>query len=316
MNDDMPWVDLTPEEIQELRSKKHELTEYGKQKIRELMSDGKLRFYDKGKETFAVEDPYWGGVQTPKTQLHIKEMNHEEMIEIAAQREAANEVIVAKVSEEDYKKVQEEIANKKALEELDKLYDENGDALQQLAAIEREELLEKMNSQAIQTAIAGIDKYSDALKELRKIEHEELIEELQAKKKENFQLVADACMENYKKRYGELPSEDEYWRFLVSDYCATGEGRTIRILCTQANLSEKEDFGNEPYDYTPRTSKEYRAVREFHKYFGTWSLYGVEFLSREDLFEKYANFLPPALVNLKDKQCFLAYHGELHFNFS
>ena len=38
MNDDMPWVDLTPEEIQELRSKKHELTEYGKQKIQELMT--------------------------------------------------------------------------------------------------------------------------------------------------------------------------------------------------------------------------------------------------------------------------------------
>ena len=38
MNDDMPWVDLTPEEIQELRNKKHELTEYGKQKIRELMN--------------------------------------------------------------------------------------------------------------------------------------------------------------------------------------------------------------------------------------------------------------------------------------
>ena len=38
MNDDMPWVDLTPEEIQELRTKKHELTEYGKQKIRQLMT--------------------------------------------------------------------------------------------------------------------------------------------------------------------------------------------------------------------------------------------------------------------------------------
>ena len=42
MNDDMPWVDLTPEEIQELRSKKHELTEYGKQKIRELMNEEQL----------------------------------------------------------------------------------------------------------------------------------------------------------------------------------------------------------------------------------------------------------------------------------
>ena len=38
MNDDMPWVDLTPEEIQELRTNKQQLTEYGKQKIRELMN--------------------------------------------------------------------------------------------------------------------------------------------------------------------------------------------------------------------------------------------------------------------------------------
>ena len=61
-------------------------------------------------------------------------MTHEEMLEIAAQREATNEAIIAKVSEEDYRKVQEEVANKKALEELDKLYDENGDALKELAA--------------------------------------------------------------------------------------------------------------------------------------------------------------------------------------
>lgn len=37
MNEDMPWVNLTQEEVEELRSKKHELTEYGKDKIRELM---------------------------------------------------------------------------------------------------------------------------------------------------------------------------------------------------------------------------------------------------------------------------------------
>jgi hypothetical protein len=35
--DDMPWVNLTQEEVEELRNKKHELTEYGKQKLRELM---------------------------------------------------------------------------------------------------------------------------------------------------------------------------------------------------------------------------------------------------------------------------------------
>ena len=116
--DDAPWLNLSPEEVQELRSKKQELTEYGKQKLRELMNDGKLRFYDKGKETFAVEDPYWGGSQSPETQLHIKEMTHEEMLEEAARREA----IVAKVSDEDLEKVMDAAARqelaKKSFEEL------------------------------------------------------------------------------------------------------------------------------------------------------------------------------------------------------
>ena len=37
MNEDMPWVNLTQEEVEELRNKKHELTEYGKQRLKELM---------------------------------------------------------------------------------------------------------------------------------------------------------------------------------------------------------------------------------------------------------------------------------------
>jgi hypothetical protein len=37
MNDDMPWVNLTQKEIEELRNKKHELTEYGKQRLKEMM---------------------------------------------------------------------------------------------------------------------------------------------------------------------------------------------------------------------------------------------------------------------------------------
>ena len=37
MNEDMPWVNLTQKEVEELRNKKHELTEYGKQRLKELM---------------------------------------------------------------------------------------------------------------------------------------------------------------------------------------------------------------------------------------------------------------------------------------
>jgi hypothetical protein len=35
--DDAPWLNLTPQEVEELRYNKQELTEYGKQRLRELM---------------------------------------------------------------------------------------------------------------------------------------------------------------------------------------------------------------------------------------------------------------------------------------
>ena len=62
MNDDMPWVNLTQEEVEELRTKKHELTEYGKQRLRELMNINPT---------------------------------HEEMLEEAARREAENKALAA-----------------------------------------------------------------------------------------------------------------------------------------------------------------------------------------------------------------------------
>lgn len=222
-------------------------------------------------------------------------MTHEEMLELAAQREADN----------------------KALEALDKLYDENGDALQQLAAIEREELLEKMNSQSIQTAIAGIGKYSDALKELRKIEHEELIEELQAKKKENFQLVATACMKEYEKTYNrDVFPVDESWVYMVGEYFGTGEGQTTCIMMTQANPGHAEDFETSNNKYVPCTTKQYRAVRAFHEQFGTWYLHCLKFLSKEDFFGDYSYYIPPAVMKLSNKNCFKEFYTRVHYNFS
>ena len=222
-------------------------------------------------------------------------MTHEEMLELAAQREADN----------------------KALEALDKLYDENGDALQQLAAIEREELLEKMNSQSIQTAIAGIDKYSDALKELRKIEHEELIEELQSKKKENFRLVADACMKEYEQKYHrDVFPMSEYWVYMVSEYFGTGEGQTVCIMMTQANPGHPEDFETSTNRYVACTTKQYRAVRAFHEQFGTWHLHGLRFLSKEDFFSEYSYYIPPVMMKLSNKSCYKEFYTKVHYNFS
>ncbi len=38
-NEDMPWVNLTQEEVEELRKQKYELAEYAKEKLRKLMKD-------------------------------------------------------------------------------------------------------------------------------------------------------------------------------------------------------------------------------------------------------------------------------------
>jgi hypothetical protein len=43
MNEDMPWVNLTQEEVDELRNKKHTLTEYGKQRLKELIYKEDMR---------------------------------------------------------------------------------------------------------------------------------------------------------------------------------------------------------------------------------------------------------------------------------
>ena len=77
MNDDMPWVNLTQEEIEELRNKKHELTEYGKQKLRELMN-----------KNVVIDEPDW-----------YDEVEWDEKDNIMT------EPINAKVSEEDFNKI-------------------------------------------------------------------------------------------------------------------------------------------------------------------------------------------------------------------
>ena len=140
---------------------------------------------------------------------------------------------------------------------------------------------------------------------------------LPQKTKQAYQLIADYCMKEYKETYGEIP-EEEYMRFLVGDFFGTGNGRTLCVLCSQS-MPYGDDYDKNaphPQNYKPVNSKEYRAVREFHSYFGSWMLRGVRFVSREDFFEKYGHLLPSSLVELKDKSCYLNYYSKLHFNFS
>ncbi len=149
---------------------------------------------------------------------------------------------------------------------------------------------------------------------------EELKEKLEVMKKKNFQSVAIACMAEYSRTYGEMP-EDDSWMFLEAEYYGTGQGQTLCLQMTQANPrgGDDGDFDRtlpHPDNYKPINTKQYRAVRGFHKLFGTWYLQGLRFHTREAFFTKYANQLPASLVKLKDQQCFLEYSSILHYNFA
>ena len=170
---------------------------------------------------------------------------------------------------------------------------------------------------AMQSAVGAIGKYSDALKELNETEKVELRAELEAKKKENFQLVAKACMQEYEKTYNhDTFPVDEHWVYMVGEYFGTGEGQTTCIMMTQASAGHPEDFETSTNKYVPCTTKEYRAVREFHKQFGTWMLHGLKFVTRDDFFASYAYYIPPVMMKLSNQPCYKTFYTYVHYNFS
>ena len=180
-----------------------------------------------------------------------------------------------------------------------------------------DEYLEDQRIEVMKTAIAGIGKYSDALKELNETEKVELRAELEAKKKENFQLVADACMKEYEQKYQrDVFPVDEYWVYMIGEYFGTGEGQTTCIMMTQATPYGDDYPPDGPDKYKAITSKEYRAVRAFHEQFGTWMLYGLKFLSKEDFFGECAYLIPPVMMKLQKAKCFKDFYTRVHYNFS
>jgi len=167
----------------------------------------------------------------------------------------------------------------------------------------------------IQTAIGAIGKSTEELKKLSETEKVELRAELEVKKKENFQLVADAAMKEYEKKYNrDVFPVDEYWVYMIAEYFGTGEGQTTCIMMTQAT-PYGDDFSGEN-KYVPINSQQYRAVRKFHEKFGTWMLHGLRFLSKEDFFAECSYYIPPVMMKLSNKSCFKEFYTEVHYNFS
>lgn len=134
-----------------------------------------------------------------------------------------------------------------------------------------------------------------------------LVEQLETLKAKNFQNLAEHCSEAYKKTFGDKP-EDEPWVYMVSRYCGTGEGETFCLMITQAEPETEAEFNGV-------NTQEFRAVRKFHEYCGTWMLHGLRFLNRETFFAEYGQLIPPIVSKLQNAQCTKEFHTMIHYNF-
>lgn len=114
--------------------------------------------------------------------------------------------------------------------------------------------------------------------------------------------------------------------YLVSDYAATGEGRTISILITQGLIMPEDYEVKSSFDengWNPGTLKntaEERAVREFTDKFGSWMAIAVDVLDRYEFFHRYGNHVPEYVYKMTDpedtKAPYFCYHAQVHFNYS
>lgn len=80
-------------------------------------------------------------------------------------------------------------------------------------------------------------------------------------------------------------------QYLVSDYYATGEGRTVCILITPAVPADKE----------------------FLELFGDWYIRCAENLPKDVFFEKYGRYLPSFVLPIGN--AYVHYSMKLHINY-
>ena len=154
--------------------------------------------------------------------------------------------------------------------------------------------------------------YKEAFGYLNNTEENKFRKILPQKTKDAYNLIAEYCMKEYNEKYGEIP-EEEYWRYMIADYCGTGEGHTVCLMVTQAN-AYGDDYGEDKYK--PSNTKSYRAVRQFHQQFGSWYLQGIRFLPREEFYMTCAYYIPPVLMKLANAKCYKEFHTKVHYNFS
>lgn len=120
-------------------------------------------------------------------------------------------------------------------------------------------------------------------------------------------------------------------QYIVSDYSATGEGRTVMILITRARARRDDQYNDYEVEpsftedgYNPGIEKntaEFRALREFAEQFDSYFATYAEALDRNEFFHRFGNHVPEYLYKMTDpdgEHCppGFYYKSEIHFNFS
>lgn len=114
--------------------------------------------------------------------------------------------------------------------------------------------------------------------------------------------------------------KDELYQFLVCDYYATGEGRTICLLITRA-YPRTDDYETGETKPEVKNSAKFRAAREFIEEFGGWYAQGAENLPREEFMQRFGHHLPEYAKNMLNKEGDerpgnFNFKQQIHFNFS
>ena len=109
--------------------------------------------------------------------------------------------------------------------------------------------------------------------------------------------------------------KDELYQFIVSEYYATGEGKTVCVLITRA-YPWAEDYDKHQ---RVKSSVKFRAAREFVVKFGGHMAQGAENLTREQFYDKVSHYLPEFVKNIlndSEQPGNFNYAQEFHINFS
>jgi len=117
--------------------------------------------------------------------------------------------------------------------------------------------------------------------------------------------------------------------YVVCDYGATGEGRTVMTLITRAyprsddyvNASYIDDEGKFRFDPTTKNTPEERALKEFKEKFGDYFAIGADVVDRFEFFDRYGNHVPEYLYKFTDPESEdappgFSWFGSLHYNYS